>query len=331
MLCDSGRTALGGAYRNLRRAAAAPERGYAGEMRLVAALVIASLFAGTGAQAEKPPQPMSISFWDEHAGVLVSSTYGPADIGRSTVEVTRDAGRSWTVMRSFSSAVEVSAVAGTRTAFAATASGLFRTRDAGASWARVSRQVVWNPSFASARVGWAIGGTRDEREWILRTRDGGRSWRALDGPCSPFTTIEVTLASATRGWVVCSFQPGAGQQPKDVWSTRDAGVTWRLVNRASPYAKAVGRGLCVCGYPAGIEMTAGGAGWLWMARGHFYATRDGGRSWTMLPISAPEIVEGRSASLLSDRVGYALFGHRPALRFTRDGGRTWTVVRRWSS
>lgn len=297
-----------------------------GEMRSVLALVIASLCAATGARAEKPPQPMSISFWDEHTGVLVSSTSGPADIGRSTVEVTRDGGRSWTVMRSFSSAVEVSAVGGTRIAFAATASGLFRTRDAGASWARVSPRAVERPSFATPLVGWAV-----EEPRILSTRNGGRSWRALRGPCGSNTTIEVSLASATRGWVVCSSQPGAGQQPKDVWSTRDAGATWRLVNRASPFAKAVGHGLCVCGYPLGIEMTAGGAGWLWMARGSFYATRDGGGTWSSLPISAPELVEGRSASLLSDRVGYALFGYRPALRFTRDGGRTWTVVRRWSS
>lgn len=291
----------------------------------MATLAIASLFAGAGAQAEKPPQPTSISFWDEHTGVLVSSTYRPAGIGRSTVEVTRDGGRSWTVMRSFSSAVEVSAVGGTRIAFAATASGLFRTQNAGASWARVTPRAVESPSFATPLVGWAV-----EDPQIVSTRDGGRSWRALRGPCGSHTTVEVSLASTTRGWVVCSSQPGAGQQPKDVWSTRDAGVSWRLVNRVSPFAKVVGRGLEVSGYPRGIEMTAGGAGWLWMARGSFFATRDGGPSWTWLPISVPEVVEGRSASLLTSKVGFALFGHRPALRFTRDGGRTWTVVRRWS-
>lgn len=78
-------------------------------------------------------------------------------------------------------------------------------------------------------------------------------------------------------------------------------------------------------------MTAGGAGWLWMARGSFYVTRGGGRTWTSRPVSAPEVVEGRSASLLSDRVGYALFGHRPTLCLTRDGGRSWTIIRRWAS
>ena len=294
-------------------------------MRVVPVLVSASLCLVTAARAEATTQPMSISFWDERAGVLVASTWGPADIGRSTVEVTRDGGRSWTVMRTFSSKVEVSAVRGTRVAFAATPSGLFRTLDAGASWVRVAPRQIEKPSFATPLVGWAVELTR-----IVSTRDGGRSWRELRGPCGSYDTVQVSLATATRGWVVCSSQPGAGQQPKNVWSTRDAGVTWRLVNRASPFAKAVGNGLCVCGYPAGIEMTAGGAGWLWMARGSFYATRHGGRSWTSLPISSPEVVEGRSASLLTSKVGYALFGHRPALRFTRDSGRTWTVVRRWS-
>ena len=289
------------------------------------ALVIASLCAVTGARAEETTQPMSISFWDERTGMLVSSTWGPADIGRSTVEVTRDGGRSWKVMRTYSSKVEVSAVRGTGVAFAATPSGLFRTRDTGASWARVSPRELEQPAFATPLVGWAVELTR-----IVSTWDGGRGWRALRGPCGRYTTVEVSLASATRGWVVCSFQPGAGMQPKEVWSTRDAGASWQIVTRATPWGKRVGRGLSISGYTAGIEMTAGGAGWLWMARGSFYATRDGGRSWTWLPISSPEVVEGRSASLLTSKVGYALFGHRPALRFTRDGGRTWTVVRRWS-
>ena len=294
-------------------------------MRWLLALLVVTLPASGGA-AEKPPTPVQISFWTERTGVLVSSAWGPADIGRSTVEVTRNGGRSWTVTRTFSSKVEVSAVRGTGVAFAATPSGLYRTRDAGASWARVSRRELERPSFATPLVGWAVELTR-----IVSTRDAGRSWRALRGPCGRYTTVEATLASPARGWVVCGLQPGAGQQPKEVWSTRDGGASWRLVNRASPYARAVGRGLCVCGYSAGIAMTAGGAGWLWMARGSFYATRDGGRSWASLPISSPEVVEGRSASLLTSTVGYALFGHRPALRFTRDGGRTWTVVRRWSS
>lgn len=295
-------------------------------MRWVTALLIASLCAATGARAEKPPQPMSISFWDERTGVLVVSSWGPADIGRSTFEVTRDGGRTWTVMRSFSSKVEISAVAGTRIAFAATPSGLYRTRDAGASWARLSPRALEKPSFATPLEGWAVEGSR-----IVSTLDGGRSWRALRGPCRSHTTMNVSLASATRGWVVCGYQPGAGQQPKDVWSTRDAGATWRLVSRVSPFARAVGGGLCICGSAAGIAMTAAGEGWLWMTRGHFYGTRDGGRSWTTLPVSAPDVVEGRSATVLSARVGYALFAYRPALRFTRDGGRTWRVVRRWSS
>ena len=297
-----------------------------GRMRWFAALVIASLCAVTGARAGETAQPMSIAFWDERTGVLVTSTWGPADIGRSTVEVTRDGGRNWTVMRTFSSKVEVSAVHGTRIAFAATPSGLFRTRDTGASWVRVSARQIEKPSFATPLVGWAVELTR-----IVSTRDGGRSWRALRGPCGSNATIHFDLASATRGWVVCGYQPSAGQQPKEVWSTRDAGVSWQIVNRASPFGKRVGRGLCVCGYSTGIAMTATGHGWLWMARGSFYRTRDGGSTWSSLPISAPELVEGRSASLLSDRVGYALFAYRSALRFTRDGGRTWTVVRRWNS
>ncbi|MDX6440044.1 MAG: hypothetical protein QOF45_2627 [Gaiellaceae bacterium] len=298
-------------------------------MRWVFALLLVAVPAQAGTRQERPLPPQEIAFWSVQDGLLVSSAVRQG-ASPTTISVTHDGGRTWRVVRHLSASASVSAVAGTGTAFATTSRGLLQTHDSGATWSRIFPGILWQPSFVSTRVGWAVGGVPFERERILSTHDGGRSWRVLRGPCGSETTIEVSLASATRGWVVCSSQPGAGQQPKEVWSTRDGGGSWRLVNRASPFSKAVGHGLCVCGYAAGIELTAGGAGWLWMARGSFYSTHDGGRSWTSLPISAPEVVEGRSAALLTSRVGYALFGHRPALRFTRDGGRTWTVVRRWS-
>jgi photosystem II stability/assembly factor-like uncharacterized protein len=297
-------------------------------MRWLLALLLVVAPAQAGVHGG-PLYQRQTSFWSVRDGLLVSDGYSAAAT-HSRISVTHNGGRTWRTVRNFPGVVSVSAVAGTRTAFATAPGGLLRTQDLGATWSRVTRRLLWGPSFASPRVGWAVAGVRIERERILSTRDGGRSWRALEGPCPRETTTLVTLATEARGWVVCSYQPGAGMQPKEVWSTRDAGVSWLLVSRASPFAKAVGRGLYVSGYPAGIEMTEGGAGWLWMARGSFYATRDGGRSWSSLPISSPEVVEGRSASLLTSKVGYALFGHRPALRFTRDGGRTWMVVRRWS-
>mgnify|MGYP000055864285 CR=1 FL=1 len=293
---------------------------------VLALLLLVALPAQAGTREERSLLPQQISSWDERTGLLVASAWGPADIGRSTVEVTRDGGRTWSVMRAFSSKVEISAVPGTRTAFAATPTGLFRTRDAGASWVGISRRALEKPSFATPLVGWAM-----ELTTIVATRDGGRRWAALRAPCTKAANIEIALTTAARGWAVCGFRPGAGQQPKEVWSTRDGGATWRLLNRASPAGRTVGQGLCVCGYSDGIAMTAGSAGWLWTTRGSFYRTGDGGRTWSSLPISSPDLVEGRSASLVSDRVGYALFAYRPALRLTRDGGRTWTVVRRWSS
>jgi photosystem II stability/assembly factor-like uncharacterized protein len=292
-------------------------------------LLMVAVPAQAGTRQARPLPPQEIAFWNAQDGLLVSNAVRQG-AAPTTISVTHDGGHTWRVALQLSAYSSVSTVSGTATAFATTSRGLLQTRDGGATWSRVSRRILWEPSFVSTRLGWAVGGVRFDRERILSTHDGGHSWHALRGPCATYNTIELSLASERRGWVICSSQPGLGQQPKAVWSTRDAGLTWVLVSRVSPFAKAIGRGLCICGYPTGIEMTADGIGWLWMARGSFYSTRDGGRSWTSLPISSPEVVEGRSASLLTSKAGYALFGHRPVLRSTRDGGRSWTVVRRWN-
>jgi len=92
-------------------------------------------------------------------------------------------------------------------------------------------------------------------------------------------------------------------------------------------------GVSTSGYALGIDFVRGGAGWLWEVRGGAFATTDGGRTWKVLPFSVPDIVEARSMSFLSPRVGFMLLqdgrNRRFALERTGDGGRTWRLVHVW--
>ena len=81
------------------------------------------------------------------------------------------------------------------------------------------------PSFATERDGWAI-----SRGRLVATSDGGVVWRRLRSPCGRFVGPAplISLVTPTHGWLLCLSQPGAGQQLKALYESRDGGGTWRL-------------------------------------------------------------------------------------------------------
>ena len=86
-------------------------------------------------------------------------------------------------------------------------------------------------TFVSARTGWVLGqapckaGTCDA---IVRTHDGGASWRAIPAPATtPDHLVGIRFADLRNGFVYGDF----------LWVTHDAGATWRQV----PSLAQVGR------------------------------------------------------------------------------------------
>jgi photosystem II stability/assembly factor-like uncharacterized protein len=298
---------------------------------LVATAAIVPVATGGG---HKRFEPVAMAFWDTQSGIVASVGWRSCDVhGRCLVRLagTTDGGRTWANRRSLRTSgfptPTLAAVPGTDTIWFAAASLVLRSDDQGRTWRR-----VWRPfselSFASASAGWAVSAAG-----IDATDDGGRTWRRLHAPCSAGLAgeVHVSLASLSRGWLLCEREPGAGQQLKSVYSTADGGKTWRLRSSADLDLPRTGRGLPGSGYGHGITFRPSGVGWLWESRGSFLATRNAGHTWRPLALGEPEIVEAQSAQLLSDRGGFALMRrpHDVALERTNDGGHTWRVVRTW--
>ena len=95
-------------------------------------------------------------------------------------------------------------------------------------------------TFVSASVGWVLGTgscSAPPCTSLVRTRDGGRSWRGIPAPAVALADQQaatgvstVRFADALDGWV---FGP-------DLWSTHDGGGHWtRLTLPAAPAASAV--------------------------------------------------------------------------------------------
>jgi photosystem II stability/assembly factor-like uncharacterized protein len=142
------------------------------------------------------------------------------------------------------------------------------------------------------------------------------------------------LVTPSHGWVLCLSQPGAGEQGKAIFETRDGARRWRVVTNTSfGQRRSTRNGLPLSGYPLGIDVTDAGMGLLWEARGATFRTANGGRTWTKLRLTSPEVAEVVSASVVTDRLAFVLLRNGAAGRLellrSNDGLRHWRLVRAW--
>jgi photosystem II stability/assembly factor-like uncharacterized protein len=258
--------------------------------------------------------------------------------GSGAVELTTDGGHTYRIVLHTQRPVESVQTAGPLGAIAVTyGKHVYRTLDRGRTWR--PWHVRTGASFATPRIGlgfrtYAVGNAI--RLALLRTSDGGRRWMTIRKPTKCFSEFpDIDLVTPRLGWVVCGGEPGAGNEEKAVFSTRDGGRTWYEGASTEHMNHPVERGgISMLGYPAGIAFAANGFGLMWESRGTLYVTRNGGKSWQAKPhLAVFDVDFGRGGSAFTDGTGFVLLGRGggPTARLieTHDFGRTWHVVRRW--
>jgi photosystem II stability/assembly factor-like uncharacterized protein len=221
-------------------------------------------------------------------------------------------------------------------------SGFFRTSDGGRSWTTFHPRAGVGchagdraqVEFVDARHGWLVTvAATGHGASLLRTTDGGRSWREVDHVLP--TLGMITFRTATEGWLARSgFAAGAG-----VWRSRDGGRTWsRVLLRPPPGWSPTAlfpdvprffgrRGVLPITLSAPHRSAVG-----------FYTTSDGGRTWRaarIVPSTSPLGVSGPndlfpsyatvSAASLDDW-WFVQEGRRPRILVTHDRGRHWLAA-----
>jgi photosystem II stability/assembly factor-like uncharacterized protein len=133
--------------------------------------------------------------------------------------------------------------------------------------------------------------------------------------------------------MLCGGQPGAGNEAKSVYRTRDGGRTWRELTSTQMAGRTPRGGISSLGYPYGISFARDGFGLMWEGRGTLYVTRDGGKNWTVHPRFAQYDVDfGLGGSAFGNGTGFVFYMHAGSTRRlieSRDFGRTWRIVRSW--
>jgi photosystem II stability/assembly factor-like uncharacterized protein len=167
------------------------------------------------------------------------------------------------------------------------------------------------------------------------TYDGGHTWQRRPDPCERAIAFSAAadLVTPRLWWLVCLGEPGAANEDKAIYRTRDGGRTWQsgaatiLIARHREHG-----GIQEYGYPERLAFAEDGFGLLTESRGTLYVTRDGGVHFHAEPqVARPEIDFAGGAAAFRGGIGYVLltFSFRGRLIDTSDYGRTWRVVRRW--
>jgi photosystem II stability/assembly factor-like uncharacterized protein len=191
---------------------------------------------------------------------------------------------------------------------------LLRTTRRGVSWkssGRMTKSIVWDFCFGSARVAWAcsgVGSAGDGGE-IMKSADGGATWRVLrryrtvagQAPAGAFYQISSPTARHC-------FVAGGGDRLGGLWATSDGGVHW--ARRRLP--GAVG-GAYV------IEFPTASTGWNVGYDGAIYKTASSGRSWSRQATAGRPL---NDVSFLDELHGWVVGDDGAVLR-TVDGGANW--------
>jgi photosystem II stability/assembly factor-like uncharacterized protein len=182
-------------------------------------------------------------------------------------------------------------------------------------------------SAVSDRVAWASGADNT----ILRTEDGGATWKKLANPSSaPAERLDFRDIEAVSPTTAYALSIGEGTLSR-IYKTIDAGVTWTL-QFANADARAFFDAMAFWDAEHGIAVSDS-------VEGAFViiTTEDGGKSWNRVPADRlPPALENEGAFAASGTnvtvfgTSHAWFGTGAAARarvlHTPDRGRTWTIA-----
>jgi photosystem II stability/assembly factor-like uncharacterized protein len=233
-----------------------------------------------------------LEFADDRHGFLgnIGPGYFPGVTDRQPLYMTEDGGAHWLPIKLVAGrqitgvcAIDVLKIDGKVVAVRAGGrvggpAGLLESFDAGRSFrARDMSSVtgmILDIHFVDADTGFIAGASEAEEARaharILKTTDGGKSWRAVfDSDRAGDNNWKLAFPSARVGYAtIISYQAPAGEARGYVMKTEDGGEHWRRLTVTHDKDWI----------PYGINFIDEAVGWVGGSTGG-YGTRDGGKTW----------------------------------------------------
>jgi photosystem II stability/assembly factor-like uncharacterized protein len=284
-----------------------------------------------------------VDFIDQNTGYLTATlTAAENEQGKNELLKTVDGGHSWEHVYSGEAlsslqflsedvgyAVETGAPGGH------ISTRLLKTLNGGATWSPVPFFVLKNPDevdCANQEVIFVAAVDANSQtpfpiEHIYRTISGGRSWEQVSLPGEGFWGVMMSWLSSSEGYVLVTFQPGSGNEPKTLYHTVDCGRSWTLQSTTGSLDQitqnaGVHNGLPMGGYATELRFYPDGVGYLGETRGFVYKTTDGGKTFQAISNYADN--NNTTPDFLDHKTGYFISGG--TLLSTKDGGATWAPL-----
>ena len=190
---------------------------------------------------------------------------------------------------------------------------LLTTTDGGTTWKKLStltKDTLQDVYFADKEDGWLIATrdilklkTNEPASYLLKTEDGGMTWRQvlLNNPDINARLVRLVFADAQHGW--------AFGETGVVFGTRDGGAHWMRQTAATKHLLLGG------------AFSSEAHGCLVGAGGTIIRTSDGGLNWQTSLVRDGVHVRFNAASLVGNR-GWAV-GAAGQIFASNDGGHTW--------
>ncbi len=257
--------------------------------------------------------PAEVKGKDLNSVYFLDSKRGWVGGDEGLVLITTDAGQHWSVQSvGGGSAVNDIFFRDKENGFLLTGNRIFQSRDSGETWreAHVFDQSrfggvpeLYSVRFTGKNKGWIVGsiskGDTVVDSLVLRTEDGGASWRRTTAPTHG-ELIHLDFVNDHRGWIV-----GADGT---VLATTDDGETWfiqRSGTRSDLYH---------------VDFKNENRGWAVGQKGTILRTVDGGGTWMQALVPFRNTL--LSIQFVDEKRGW-LVGRGGLIMRSEDGGITW--------
>jgi len=227
----------------------------------------------------------------------------------------------------------------------ATESQIVRTNDGGVTWydaaPNVAAQFGYVPFvFFDTQTAWILVSADDYTTGTLyHTLDGGSTWNSNS---VPFAYASLQFLDASNGFALASLGAGAGSEAVALFKTTDGGVNWTRAFINDPNEAAANNSLPLGGQKYGFTFLDSSRGWVGGAVPvdnyiYLYRTRDGGATWSEVPLAlpagyesaqtgnyGPQFFSATEGLLVVNLVMPSDPGLVTVVYRTRDSGETWT-------
>ena len=265
----------------------------------------------SGSVLADPTDPR-VLYWGTGEGNGAIDNYGGIGLLRST-----DGGRTWSASNSFSGTIRCLGmdVSSPQTIWACGNDDLYRSNDAGASFAKVAgpagtygaSAVAIRPDLpATIFAGMWAGG-------VWRSTDSGATWARLAGGLpADLGRSDLSICRANPNVMVAASELNSGQ----VWKSADGGDTWALLSAAPSGGVQTWYDLTVAIAPDDCNTI------YWGGQGS-YVTRDGGQTWAQMPTSGTGSAGWDYHAILTGPNGEVVLGADAGVFRSTDWGATF--------